>query len=142
MMKKQEIKKFSFDIKIVDIILKRFSIEDVKSDLNSKLFVFEFTINFNIDPNTKLITLDLLTKVFADKSKETFLAKMESQGIFEVINLDKIIEEHNGVPNMILVNFAGVMVSTTRGFMILESKGTIINGAVMPFVDPNSFFKP
>ncbi len=141
-MKKQEIKKFSFDIKIVDIILKRFSIEDVKSDLNSKLFVFEFTINFNIDPNTKLITLDLLTKVFADKSKETFLAKMESQGIFEVINLDKIIEEHNGVPNMILVNFAGVMVSTTRGFMILESKGTIINGAVMPFVDPNSFFKP
>ena len=142
MMKKQEIKKFSFDIKIVDIILKRFSIEDVKSDLNSKLFVFEFTINFNIDPNTKLITLDLLTKVFADKSKETFLAKMESQGIFEVINLDIIIDEHNGVPNMILVNFAGVMVSTTRGFMILESKGTIINGAVMPFVDPNSFFKP
>jgi hypothetical protein len=140
-MKKQELKKFSFDIKIVDIVLKSFSIENVKSDLNSKLFVFEFTINFNIDPNTKLITLDLLTKVFADKSKETFLAKMESQGIFEVIDLDKIMEEHNGVPNMILINFAGVMVSTTRGFMRLKSEGTIINGAIMPFVDPNSFFK-
>ncbi len=140
-MKKKEIKKFSFDIKIVDIVLKSFCIENVISDLDSKLFVFEFTINFNIDPNTKLITLDLLTKVFADKSKETFLAKMESQGIFEVINLDKIMEEHNGVPNMILINFAGVMVSTTRGFMRLKSEGTIINGAIMPFVDPNSFFK-
>ncbi len=142
-MKKQEIKKYSFDIKIIDIYLKELIIENVEGELNSNLFTFEFVINAKIDPNPNhnIVTLDLTTKVFSDKTKELYLAKMESQGIFEIINLDKVVEEHGGVPNMILANFAGAMVSTTRGFMRLKSEGTIIDKAIIPFIDPNSFFK-
>jgi len=145
-MKEEEIKPLTISIKITNISLGSFKVavidEEQKKNIDNKKFVYEFIISFNLEPNTNSIKLTSIIKIYLDQSKDLYLGEIESTGIFELENYAEIIKEHNGLPNIIITTFGGVLISTTRGFLILKSKDTIVDGALVPLVNTNELFNP
>jgi hypothetical protein len=140
-MKKEEIKAISFESRILDISLINFKVFHKKNvKVNKNDFAFEFNIKIKLSPSIKSIEIDSSINIFSDQTKDLLLADIASVGKFEILNYEEIIKEYKGMPNPIISVFIGVLISTTRGFLILKSKDTLIDGALIPLSNPNSFF--
>lgn len=147
-MNKEEVKPISISSKIVNISLINFRVavveEELKKTIDNTKFAYEFSLSFN----TELISINRLNiisliKIFTDESKQTYLGDLESMGVFEIENINEIIKEHNGgIPTVILAMFGGILLSTTRGFLLLKSKDTIVDGALLPIVNVQELFNP
>lgn len=139
--------KIELSTKIIDLSLNSIDIKGASnfdaSILSDKSkFQFEFNVNMNFDLGKKLLSITLTTNFFADIEKTISLGKMSSSGIFEIYNIDQIISMHEGkIPNIILANFIGIVLATTRGFLILKSENTIMSEVIMPIIDTMSFFQ-
>ena len=58
-----------------------------------------------------------------------------------MINLSDILKQFNDkIPNIIIANYMGVLISTTRGFFIDRIDNTPLKGAMIPIVNPMTFF--
>lgn len=146
-MSKIEAKPIAFSSKLINIQLDSFKVEVVDKELSaidSAKFAFEFNLSFNFDQeNPNRINILSNIKIFADQDKSLHLADMDSKGIFEVLDFPQILAEHEGnIPTVILAMFGGILISTTRGLLILKSKNTIVEGAMLPIVNVQEFFKP
>ncbi|UPT66903.1 MAG: hypothetical protein M0D57_21160 [Sphingobacteriales bacterium JAD_PAG50586_3] len=87
------------------------------------------------------MSITLSTNFFAEIEKTTKLGQITSSGTFEIYNIDQIVSMHDGkIPNIILANFIGVVLATTRGFLILKTESTIMSGVIMPIINTMSFF--
>lgn len=140
-MKKEDIKAISFESRILDISLINFKVFHKKNvKVNKNDFAFEFNIKIKLNPSIKSIEIDSSINIFSDQTKDLLLADIASVGKFEILNYEEIIKEYKGMPNPIISVFIGVLISTTRGFLILKSKDTLIDGALIPLSNPNSFF--
>lgn len=144
-MKKEEEKHINFTSKIIGISLSSFKVEtlnakDTKS-LKDEQFAYEYNVSFRFDDNTSSIKLNCVIKVYSDISKNLYLGEIESNGNFELKNYIEIKDEFRGsIPIAILSTFASVLLSTTRGFLILKSEKTIMNGAILPLINAQTLF--
>ncbi len=135
-------KEIEISTKIQSINLISFKTADnVLIKLDKDKFVFEHGINVKISPGTKEIVVHSTTTIFAEIEKLNYLGEIETSGIFELLNFNEVTSPHNGnMPNGILAMYIGVLLSTTRGFLILKSQGTIIEDALIPIIDAGKFF--
>ncbi len=145
-MKKEEGESVNFSSRISSITLTNFEVEtllskDVKK-LKSVDFAYEFSVSFKLDDNRGCVKLDCTIKVYSDKTLKLYLGEMESLGIFELKEYAKVKDKFKGIPNQLIANFAAILLSTTRGFLILKSRETIIDGAILPIIDARTFFNP
>lgn len=145
-MEKKIVKPLSVTSKIVSISLGDFKVavidKSAKSKLDKEKFSFEFNISIKLDPKSKQVNLVSTIKIYSDITKKVFLGEIESIGAFLVENYAEIIKENKGgMPNIIISMFVGVLISTTRGFLILQSKGTIVEDAIIPMINPLELFK-
>lgn len=102
---------------------------------------FEFNFGIRLDIVKKSISIILDTNIYADEAKTINLGVIKSEGEFEVQNLDEILSTfENKIPNLILANFIGVLVGTTRGFLVDKSKSTILEGIFLPMIHPLNLF--
>lgn len=145
-MNAKEISPISLISKIKDLKLLEYQIaETVPSSLVGKLdkdkVQFEFNIGIRMDIVKKTITITLNTQLFADEQKTIKLGYINSEGEFEILNLDEILSLfENKLPNAILANYTGVVIGTTRGFLIPVAKGTLMEGIFMPMINPLTLF--
>lgn len=145
-MEEKKIQAINLSVKILNIKLDDYKIVDVVpaiivNKLNKEKIQFEFNIEMNTNLIKKNIHIVLTTQLFADEEKKINLGYIKSSGDFEVLNIEDITKGFDGkVPNVIFANFIGVLLSTTRGFLILKSEGTIIEGVYMPMMNPMNFF--
>lgn len=146
-MKENKIHELSFSMKIIDLKLVDFNalselpLNYKESGLDSDNIQFEFNVGLNVNQTKKRIRVNLNVKFFADLEKKIGLGGLNSYGEFEVIDLEEIIKDFEGnIPNIILANLIGVVLSTSRGFLILKSSETVMEGAMMPIINPNVFF--
>ena len=137
----------SFTMKIIDLKLVDFNAlsdlpdEYKDTDIDKDQIQFEFNVGMNIGPAKKRIRINLNVNFYADIEKKILLGSLNSLGEFEVNDLDQIIKDFEGkIPNIILANLIGVVLSTTRGFFILKSSGTILENSMMPIINTNVFF--
>lgn len=59
--------------------------------------------------------------------------------IFEIANFDDYIDEMNKkltLPDVIFLTFNSIGISTTRGVMFSQFKGTFLHNAFLPVIDP------
>lgn len=134
---------FSFsikEIKLVDFILSEENLNsDIKYSVNT-LF-FEQNVNIKTDVNLNSIAISLTIFIYSDINKTAQLGQISSIANFNVIELNKIlIKYENKLPNILLANLIGLLISTTRGFLILKSEGTKLDGLMLPAIDPMTFF--
>lgn len=143
----EENKNIGVTTKIHSISLNNFKVADIskeqKKSLNKDKFAFEFNMNVKIEPKKKEITIHNLTTIFADDSKTNYLGEIEATGVFELQNFEEVTEASKGMmPNGIIAMYIGLLLSTTRGMLLLKTEGTAIEGALMPIVNTGSFFSP
>lgn len=146
-MKPNKIHELSFTMKIIDLKLVDFNaLSDLPDDykdtgIDKDKIQFEFNVGMNVGPIKKRIRINLNINFYTDVEKKILIGSLNSFGDFEVIDLDEIIKDFEGkIPNLILANLIGVVLSTSRGFFILKSSGTIMENAMLPIINTNVFF--
>lgn len=146
-MGKKSKEKINLPLKLLDLTLDEFTVAKklpskfLDIGLNKEHVTFEFSFNIKITPLKDLIIVDLKIIIFAEKEKETLLGQQRSTGKFEVKNLPKVLDTLKGkLPNLFLANIIGLVLSTSRGFFILKSKQTILQGIMIPILNPLAFF--
>jgi len=104
--------------------------------------IYKFTINIdhllNVEEN--LIVIKPIVDIFIDESEET-LANLSASLIFEIENLSHyVFEKELKLPSDVIIALNSISISTVRGIMFSAFKGTYLHNAILPVVDPKSFF--
>lgn len=130
------------NIKLDDFIISD-EIQALTNPISIDSLIFDFSINVKIEPSLKLISVTGRANIYSDIEKKEKYCTFSSTGVFELINFDEIAKQfNNAIPNFVLALFAGILISTTRGFAILKSEGTVLEGFILPIIDPTGFFQP
>ena len=141
----EENKAVGITSKIKSITCNNFKVAEItKAELKNipkDKFAFEFNVNLKMESVKKEVIIHSLTKIYAYDSKSLYLGEIETTGVFELINFDEITKAYKGMmPNGVLAMFLGILLSTTRGILLIKSEGTSITGALMPIINAGSFF--
>lgn len=141
MAKKVKVINAEFQIRNIEIIEQHLYIINKPFE---KIVSYNFDINLEhrVDIENKNVIVN--TSVTILKEDEEKLGSFRSLCIFHVSNLDEFIEKetkHINLPHDLLVTFNSVSISTTRGLMFSNFRGTILHSAVLPIVNPAAFVR-
>lgn len=130
-------------------LLKGIELLDVKLNRLKQPLPVQTTFHFNIglehqiSPENKLIivvnTIDII-----HEDNETRLASLQASCIFEIANFDDFLiagSQQPVIPDLFLTTLNSVSISTVRGIMFSEFKGTFLHTAILPIIDPKTFVK-
>lgn len=145
-MEAKEIPQISISSKILNLQLIECTFEkNVPVELVTKMdrekVQFEFNFGIRTDIVKKTVNVTLTTNFFADESKSINLGRIITGGEFEITNMDEVLGAFDGkLPNLIFANFVGVVIGTTRGFLITNAKGSVMEGIYLPMIHPLTLF--
>jgi hypothetical protein len=110
---------------------------------NNTIFSFDIALEqrFNVEKELIFVICDITT--FPQGNQEQKLGKYRSSCIFKVHNLSKYIAENKKInlSEDFIVTLNSVSLSTTRGLMFALFKGTFLQGAILPLLDPSQYKK-
>jgi hypothetical protein len=138
MTKVQKPNTISFNIKGIDIIDFNITLPADPLQQEIKSFNFNITSEQKISIEQKLVYTVISIEIFNDNF-ETKLGSFRSAIIFEITNFDDFIDKNTQnfkLPDDITMVLNSVSISTTRGLMFSQFKGTFLNNAFLPIVDP------
>lgn len=131
--------------RLIKIELISFSIEPQQKDVSVNPLEFAFRYEVNVKPDQSLngFQIKCKTLIFSNPDENFHLGTIETYGEFVVSNLKQVLEHFNGnTPTDLLALFTGVVISSTRGMLIIKSQNTILEGVIIPMMDPKVFFTP
>lgn len=137
-----ENKKIDVTTKIEDIQLLDFHFTESmsKKKINIESLIYDSAVNIKIHQKDKKVSIKYICTLFTEKEKLNEVCSIMSSSEFQLVNMDEIINSNGGVPKQVLSLFLSIIIGATRGFLIMRVKGTSIEGAIIPLIDPNSFF--
>jgi len=106
-------------------------------------FHFNIDIEHQIDTDNKLIIVITTIDILHDES-EIRLASIKASCIFEIQNFDDFASvefQQVSFPESMLITLNSISVSTVRGIMFSQFKGTFLHNAFLPIIDPKTFVK-
>jgi len=132
-----------------NISYKLIGIELIESSLNhpkkpipeQKQFHFEIKLEHKFNQDNQLI-IAIISIAVLNEQKDLELGKLTASCIFKVENLSDHIEIKNNqiiVPDDFIAELNSISVSTARGILFSQFKGTFLHNAFLPIIDPNSF---
>lgn len=133
---------FIFQLKGIELL-------DVKLNRLKQPLPVETTFHFNIglenkiSPENKLIIV-ITTIDIIHEDNETRLASIQASCIFEISNFEDFLvagSQQPVIPELFLTTLNSVSISTVRGVMFSEFKGTFLHTAILPIIDPKTFVK-
>ncbi|MBA3900169.1 MAG: hypothetical protein H0X62_08170 [Bacteroidetes bacterium] len=130
--------------KIASLSVAEFIVEEQakKVSIDVDTVLYEYNVSANIDKAKKNVTIDCKIGIYYNKEKDLKLGSIATIGIFDILNLDEILEKFDdNIPIGIFHMFLGVVISTTRGFLLSKAENTPLEGATIPIIDIKSFFK-
>lgn len=104
-----------------------------------KIFHFEIKLEHKINTEKKFIAVLMYVDVYSDQI-EAKLGSLTSSCIFDIADFDISTNSKNKVvfPDEFLTAINSISISTTRGIMYNQFKGTFLHNALLPIVDPKS----
>ncbi len=130
---------FSFMLKSIDILEKSFKVfkKDKKLD-------YDYGIALEIAPNPQINqSFHLMTVSVSPKGQEKeILATLRLGFVFEIANLEQIVvvQDNNiTLPPGLLNLLNAVVIGTMRGVLFSELRGTMLEDAILPVLDPSKF---
>lgn len=129
-------------IEVVEFLL----IPITKSTQIIKTFNYKVNIEHRIIEDKKLFVNQVYIEILGDTENENgiLLGKLKTAISFEINNFDSFIDKEKkavNLPEDIIVTFNTMAISTTRGIMFSQFRGTYLHNAVLPVVDPKGFRK-
>lgn len=124
-------------LRLIDCIIADFVPSSFAGKFDKGKVQFEFRIDVKTDIVKNTINIGLHISIYADEGKLINLGHLTSEGEFDVLNLEEVLSVfENKIPTILLANFFGVVIGTSRGFLIDRTQGTIMEGVYIPIVNP------
>lgn len=132
------------EFQLINIEILESEIKTPKEPLpNNLIFSFDIVLEqrFNIEQELIFVVCDIT--IFPQNNTEQKLGKYRSSCIFKVNNLKQYITEKKeiDIPENFIITINAVAISTTRGLMFSMFKGTFLQGAILPLLDPSQYKK-
>lgn len=142
MKENQKEQKFTFQFKGIEVLDVKLSCP--KQPLPAQMtFHFKIGLEQKINAENKLVIV-ITTVDVLHEDNETRLASLRASCIFEIANFEDFLIEGSqqvSIPDTIMVTLSSVSISTIRGIMYSQFKGTFLHSAILPIVDPKAFVK-
>ena len=142
MSKDKNKKPFSFQLRGMEIL--EFNLcAPSKAVQEIKAFSFNISSEMKIVLEKKLVFVIISTDILQD-DKITKLGALKTNCIFEIENMSDFTDEATNLVNFsdeILTTLNSIAISTTRGIMYCQFKGTYLQSAILPIIDPSSLKK-
>lgn len=138
----QDERKIVFQIKAIELV--DFKLNQILNPLPEQT-TFHFNINLEqiINSENKLVIV-IATVEILNEDKTSQLASLKGSCIFEIANFNEIAIEGTGqvaLTESAAVTFNSITLSTVRGLMFAQFKGTYLHTAILPVLDPTAFKK-
>ncbi len=127
-----------YDIKVVEIQLLETNLAMVQEDLSYESFTYGLELEHMTNPEEKLISNQCKVSIVCE---DVEVGGITVNGVFKVSNVDFEYDK-NGIKNFpkdLATTLNDFIISTTRGIMSSEFRGTHLHHAYFPFIDPNNF---
>jgi len=108
---------------------------------NPTTFHFNLSIENKINPENNLVIVVALIKIIHE-DKITNLASLKAGCVFKIANFNDFLNPETKqvtFPENVLITLNSITISTTRGLMFSQFKGTFLHNAILPVIDPKSF---
>jgi len=105
------------------------------TDNNVDFSVFHFDLKLQHRVNSEKKLVFVITDVTVlSQDKSTRIGALQTSCIFQVENFEDLVDAENNIkfPDTFLDEINGMAISTTRGIMYSEFKGTFMHKAVLP----------
>lgn len=133
-----------------EILLAEVEVKSVllcSTDLNSeslKIFEFETSVNVNINDDSDKLSCEVQVLIY-NENKSTVLGSIITNCVFIVKNIESLIsktsDNTSSAPIELLHIVTSISISTTRGVMVGYFKGTSLDKAILPIIDPKKLFE-
>ena len=103
-------------------------------------FHFDINLEHRINADNNLVIV-ICTISIVNEDKSTQLGLLKASCIFEVANMADFIDNNKkqtGFPEGILTTLNSITISTVRGIMFSQFKGTFLHNAHLPIIDPQA----
>jgi hypothetical protein len=139
-------KSFNITSRIKNLMLIDFSLDPITQselgELNPSIFGFENNVNFSIEPALKQLTFQYTARIYSNEQLSKKLGEIQTFAEFELLNMDDFkSEDQISLPEELLAMFIGIVLSSTRGMLVVKSAGTHLENAYIPVMNPMDFFK-
>lgn len=107
------------------------------------LFQYKIGVEHKISIENRLVIV-ITTIDIIHEDQETRLASLRASCIFEIANFEDFLNletQQVSIPDLIVVTLNSVSLSTIRGIMFSQFKGTFLHNAILPVIDPKSFIQ-
>lgn len=105
------------------------------------VFNFDIKLEHKIPSDNKLIAV-VVTIDVREGNKTDKLGSMMASCVYEVPDINDYIDKNTNLPKfpeLFMTTINSVSISTVRGIMFSQFRGTFLHNAVLPVVDPKSF---
>jgi hypothetical protein len=139
---KKDEKKISVSFQLKEIELLEASInhpQKTNADLNA--FHFDIKIGHNLYIEKKLFIAMIDIGLFNEK-RDFKLGSLAANCIFLVVNMNDFKDNKTkkiNFPDEFISTLNSITISTARGIMFSQFKGTFLHSAILPIVNPGSF---
>ncbi len=104
-------------------------------------FNFDIKLEHKIPSDNRLIAV-VVTVDIREGNNHDKLGSMMASCVYEVPDIMDYIDKNNNLPKFpetFLTTINSITISTVRGIMFSQFRGTFLHNAVLPVVDPKSF---
>ena len=137
------------ELRIVDFRIIKGEIDAQFEFKLGAVFNFETNMSFDasFDIKTKSIRADMGFEIetVSDNEQREAKAKFDFVFIYEVGNLEDLVEEKKGkitnINNNLMVSTAAIAFSTSRGILMTRLQGTAMKDYILPVIDPEDLLK-
>ncbi len=132
----------TFQLKSIELL--DFKLDQPVQPLSAQT-TFHYNINLEqrIDPDKKWVIVVTSVDTIHEDSKAC-LGSLKASCVFEIANFDDFRSKKTqqiSLPDNLAVMLNSISISTIRGVMFSQFKGTFLQNAILPIIDSNSFEK-
>ena len=132
-------KEYSFELKRVSLLEKNLNLQNHAGKQDE----FEFDISLQIRNNRESKEcLHLMRVGINSKKTEKLVGSIQLLCAFSIPNFEEYVsdsEKGSSLPEDLLYLLNSVIIGTMRGVMFSEFRGTVLNNAYLPVLDPRKF---
>ncbi len=133
-------KNINFKLKGIELV--SFTLNQKQTQLNQeRVYNFEISIEHRISLDEKLVNVVVSIDLIYDADKQCH-ASIKTSCIFEIENLSDLKSPTTNLvelPEPFIITLNSISLSTSRGMMYSQFKGTYMYPAILPIVNPASF---
>jgi hypothetical protein len=126
----------SYSFRILGVKTNSVKLEDEPEYQIGDSFNYSIQTSHLVSQPTKQVKVFVHFSVSEGDKKDLMLIELQTECTFEVEDIDKITPSGHDLPDELRYVLHGVTISTTRGIFYMCVRGTYLQKAVLPVVDP------